>query len=94
MPKNIINSRASQKEGMAKPRKTSTVTLRSSKELRLQAESMPTGMAMIRVSTREITFMDTVRGKRSRILSSTGRASADMELPKSKCSRRSSQSPY
>ena len=50
MPKNSISSRASQKEGMAKPRKTSTVTPRSSSEFCLQAERMPTGMAMSSVS--------------------------------------------
>ena len=55
---------------------------------------MPTGMAMSRVSTSETTFMPTVRGRRSRILVSTGRESADMELPKSSCTMRVSQSQY
>lgn len=34
MPKKSMSSRANQKEGMAKPRKTRTVTVRSSRELR------------------------------------------------------------
>ena len=89
-----MSSRANQKEGMAKPRKTRTVTVRSSRELRRQAEIMPTGMAMARVRSRETRFMPTVRGRRSRILVSTGLPSADMELPKSRCNRRTSQSQY
>ena len=52
------------------------------------------GMAMMSVRIREMTFMPTVRGRRSIILSSTGRPSADMDRPKSRRTRRESQSRY
>ena len=94
MPKNIMRMSASQKEGMANPMKTSTVSTRSANELRRTAEKTPTGTAMSRVSTREATFMPTVSGSLSRILSMTGLASADMEMPKSRRTMRESQSRY
>ena len=62
--------------------------------LRRQAEYTPMGTEMSRVRIREATFIPTVRGRRSRILSMTGLPSADMDTPKSKCTRRQSQSQY
>ena len=84
IPNQSIRRSANQKEGMAKPRNTRTVTSLSQNEFCLQAEITPAGMAINSVRKSEIAFMETVSGSLSFIFSSTGLASADIDLPKSK----------
>ena len=74
---------ASQKEGMAKPRKTSTVTLGSSRELLAGREDAHGNGDDQGQHQGNYIWRTRLVGRRSRILSSTGRASADMELLKS-----------
>ena len=93
-PKCSMSSNASQKPGMAKPRKTRTVIPRSKNDPCFQAESTPTGMATSSVSKSEAMFIPMVRGSRSPIFSMTGRASLDMDMPKSSRMMRDSQSRY
>ncbi len=94
MPNSSISSRASQKPGMAKPMNTSTVMALSNSLPCQWADATPMGMAHSRVSTSEATFMPTVSGRRSLILSHTGRGSLDMELPKSSRASRPSHCTY
>ena len=66
----------------------------SNSEPCFHAERTPMGTAMSSVNRREITLMPMVSGRRSAIFSITGRASLDMEFPKSSCTIRDNQSKY
>jgi len=94
MPSQSMSRSASQNPGMAKPMNTSTVMARSNGPFCFQAESTPMGTARSRVRAREATFMPKVSGRRSSILSQTGRLSPDTDWPKSKVASRASQRAY
>ena len=84
-PKRYMSSRASQKEGMANPRKTKTVSPLSRRVFRRTAARMPMGTARPNSMTRAMILSDRVTGIRSLILSMTGRLSGAKERPKSSC---------
>ena len=93
-PKRIISSRASQKSGVAKPRKTKIVVTLSKGEYCRVADSTPMGTARARMISISTTLSSSVMGSRSLILVSTGRPSGAKERPKSSRTMRLSQFQY
>ncbi len=93
IPKRIINRRASQKVGMAKPMKTNTVVALSNREYCLTAETMPMGRATMMMKSRDKTFMVMVMGSLSKIFRLTKRLSRK-DLPISNLTSLLSQSRY
>ncbi len=86
-PRRSMQMSASQKLGTEKPMNTNTVMARSRMLPRLTAEITPSGMATRKMRIMEEMLMEMVMGSRSLILSHTGRASDEMELPKSSLAR-------
>ncbi len=93
-PKRIISSSASQKSGVAKPRKTKIVVTLSNVEYCRVADMTPIGTARARMISISMTLSSRVMGSRSPILVSTSRPSGANERPKSRRTMRLSQFQY
>ncbi len=90
----MMRSRASQKVGMANPKKTKRVVALSNQEWARYAAITPMGMDTARIMIRLMKLSPKVMPMRSLILSHTGRRSEEKERPKSRRDSRDSQSQY
>jgi len=84
IPNKIIHKRASQNVGIANPTNTNIVDILSKRESWYTEETIPIGKAKIKTMIRDKTFIETVIGIRSAILSITFLPSGENEYPKSK----------
>jgi hypothetical protein len=93
-PNRIISKRASQNVGIEKPKKTNIDDALSNNEYCFVAETTPIGIAITIIMISERAFISRVIGILSDILSITGLASCENDVPKSKIAMSLTQRKY